>query len=577
MSDIVFITPNMRNDFSGESLGTLQLTTILEQQGLHCQILSFARIGRPSNFEPFIESALEKVAQEQPKIVSFYTRCDSYHISLRLAERIKARWNDIYIVFGGPQSDTTAEDTIACIPYVDFVCCGEGETTIYPLFSSLLRREPDLSIPGLVYRNGDTVVKNPRPALLEDLDSLPMLDFSTLQATGECDDISHILFPIDVGRGCPFGCTYCSTKSFWGRKYRTKSPQRIYEEIKEIHQRFGNTGFKFNHDMFTFNRKTITETCRLLKTLDFPIRWTCSARLDCLDPELIDTMVDAGMFRVFVGIESGSRRMQKLINKNLKLDKAVETLNYLKSKKIAVTTSFIYGFPEETEEDLCQTMALMADILHNHCGHVSAHLCTFLSRTELSERYMSQMTRTNTYTDFTGNIAIDECEDLIQGYPQLFPHFMEYRTPLRDKLKYFGIFFRVWSFLEPVYHHLAEQYGSDRLIDMYYDFVEANREALEQTDKLRLNNAAAYVVERDQMHLRLANDEVYDIVKDCYRMALTECSETVESGGSTTAIYCFDPRERQKVASIRDYKRCVAVVNYANHKTVVQTYPAKSM
>ena len=98
MSEVLFITPNMRNDFSGESLGTLQLTTILEQQGLHCKILSFARIGRPSNFEAFIESALEKVSQEQPKIVSFYTRCDSYHITLRLAERIKARWNDIYIV-----------------------------------------------------------------------------------------------------------------------------------------------------------------------------------------------------------------------------------------------------------------------------------------------------------------------------------------------------------------------------------------------------------------------------------------------------------------------------------------------
>lgn len=577
MSDVVFITPNMKKDFSGESLGTLQLTTILEQQGVHCHILSFARIGKTTDFEAFIASALEQIAEQQPKIVSFYTRCDSYHISLRLAERIKARWNDMYIVFGGPQSDTTAEDTVDCIPYVDFVCCGEGETTIYPFFSSLLRGQPDRSIPGLVYREGDTVVKNPRPTLVADLDSLPMLDYSVIQASGDCGDISPILFPIDVGRGCPFGCTYCSTKSFWGRKYRTKSPQRIYEEIKEIHERFGNTGFKFNHDMFTFNRKTITETCRLLKTLDFPIHWTCSARLDCLDPELIDTMVDAGMFRVFVGIETGSKRMQKLINKNLKLDKAVETLNYLKTKNIVVTTSFIYGFPEETQEDLCQTMALIADILHNHCGRVSAHLCTFLSRTELSERYMSQMTRTNTYTDFTGNIAIAECEDLIQNYPQLFPHFMEYRTELRDKLKYLGIFFRAWSYMEPVYHYLAEQYGTDRLLDLYYDFVEANREFLEQTDKMRLNQAALFVLANDRLPLRLENDPVYDLVKDCYRMVATENSQSVMTGGNATEVYCFDPRERLKVASIRDYQRCVAVVAYANRKVKVQTFPAKPM
>lgn len=576
MSDIVFITPNRSKDFSGESLGTLQLTTILENNGLHCTILSFARIGKINDFEAFLNSAMEKLEQEQPKIISFYTRCDTYHVVLRMAELIKSRWKDVYVVFGGPQSDTTAEDTLACIPSVDFICCGEGENTIYPFFSSLLRRQPDLSIPGLVYRDGDQVIKNPRPELIADLDSLPLLNYAALQASGEYGDISHIFFPIDVGRGCPFGCTYCSTKSFWGRKYRMKSPQRIYEEVNEIHQRFGNTVFKFSHDMFTFNRKTIIETCNLLRTLDFPIKWSCSARLDCLDPELIDIMVASGMFRVFVGIETGSKRMQKLSNKNLKLDKAIETLNYLKSTGTVVLTSFIYGFPEETEEDLSQTMALMSKIIYDHSGYVSAHLCTFLSRTELSDRYMPQMTRTNLYTNFTGNIAIKECEDLINAYPMLFPHFMEYKTELRSKLRYFEIFYQVWSTIHPVYQYISERYSKERLIDMYYDFVKVNQDILEQTEGMNLNQSAKFVIERDRMHLSLANDPLYDLIKDCYRMTVMELSDTIVNGGEASAVYCFDPREREKVAPIQDYQRCIAVVRYGNKRTAVHVLPPKS-
>lgn len=576
MCDVVFITPNMRGSFTGESLGTLQLATILENSGMSCKILSFARIGNVYNFEEFLNNALEKIDAEKPKIISMYTRCDTYHISIRLAERIKARWNDLYVVFGGPQSDTTSEDTIACIPSVDFVCCGEGENTIYPFFSSLLRREPDLSIPGLVYRSNGTVVKNPRPDFIADLDSLPMIDFFGTYLSDNPEELSSIRFPIDVGRGCPFGCTYCSTKAFWGRKYRLKSPQRIYEEIKTAHDNFGVTMFKFSHDMFTFNRKTVIETCKLLRTLDFPVQWTCSARLDCLDPELIDIMVDAGMIRIFVGIESGSKRMQKLINKNLKLDKAIETLTYIKQKDIAALVSFVYGFPEEGEEDLSMTLSLMAKIMHNHCGHISAHLCTFLPKTELSERYKDELIRTNNYSNFTGNFAVDECKDLIDNYPMLFPQLMEYKTDLRTKLKHFALFLRVWEQMEPVYQYIAEQYPENSLIDMYFDFVNDNQETLEKLVDLPLSKATPALIPLDKLPQRLANDENYDLIKDFYRMYVTENSDVVKNGGNANEIYCFDPKERSRVASIRDYKRCVAVVSYAGGKTQVRKFPAQN-
>ena len=171
MSDVIFITPNMTADTRAESIGTLQLATILMQAGISCEILQYFRIGDVTRFSDFLDNAVRLIEEKKPKILSFYSRCDTYYISLRIAEYVKAKRKDICIVFGGPQSDITAEATLRQIPWVDYICCGEGETTVVPLFSSVLQGEPDLTTPGLVYRLDGEIVKNPRPVLIEDLDS----------------------------------------------------------------------------------------------------------------------------------------------------------------------------------------------------------------------------------------------------------------------------------------------------------------------------------------------------------------------------------------------------------------------
>lgn len=565
MCDVLFITPNVNGGFVGESIGTLQLATILKNNGLQCKVLSFGNMGDIFQFDDFMEKAISKICKINPRIVSFYTRCDTFHISLKIAEQIKLRNNNIPVIFGGPQSDTTSVDVIAHVPYVDFVCCGEGETTIYPFFHSILEGKPDLTIPGLVYRLDGEVKSNPRPELIADLDTLPLIDYS-IYFNDFPEDIHSIYFQIDVGRGCPFGCSYCSTQAFWGRKYRLKSPQRIVEEVKLAHKNFGVTAFRFDHDMFTFNRKKVMETCKLIKELDFSIKWICSARLDCIDKELIDCMVDAGMINLFVGIETGSKRMQKLTHKNLNLDKIMALLFYLRDKHIDVDTSFIYGFPEETKEDLSQTVALMKKIMYNRCGTINTHLCTFLPKTELSERYWSELTPTEKYTNFTGDFALSACEDVIIKYPMLFPQLMEYHTELRTSLKYFAVFIRVWMNLVPIYHFISEKYSDNSLIDMYYDFVKTNKDALEKYGDLLPPTAAKHVIREDKMHLCLEGEVFYDFVTDYRRMIITRDSDEVNNGVTVTDVFCFDPENAQKVIPIEKYEYHITAIDFEKNK-----------
>ena len=144
MREIVFVTPTDERNIFRESVGPLLLATILQSKGIKSHILSFASFGSPADFAEFMETGVRRICEKEPKIVSFYTRSDCYHIMLKMAQLVKARLG-CPIIFAGPQADIIARETLEEIPFVDFVCCGEGENTVYPFFSSLLRGEPDLS------------------------------------------------------------------------------------------------------------------------------------------------------------------------------------------------------------------------------------------------------------------------------------------------------------------------------------------------------------------------------------------------------------------------------------------------
>ena len=554
MCDVLFITPNMNGDIRSEAMGTLLLASILKENNISCKMLPFYQIGDLSNFELFLENVIKVVDEIKPKIVSFYTRCDVYHIDLTIAKAIKEKWPEIYIVCGGPQSDITSTETIEQIDYVDFICCGEGETTIYPFFSSLLNGKPDLTVDGLVYRLDGKAVKNPRPILLENLDELSMTDYSILdiESYKKADSGG---FPLEVGRGCPFGCTFCSTNAFWGRKYRLKSPKRICDEIKSIHQSIGAVKFAFEHDMFTLNRKKVIETCELLKTLDFDIKWGASARVDCIDKEMIDIMTDAGLQAIFLGIETGSPRMQKIINKNLDLEKAEELVGYLAEKGVIPTISMIYGFPEETEEDISQSIALLGKFLRYKKTSLVLHLCAFFVGTPMSEQYADQMEPVDYYSNETGDFAVEECKDIILAHPDLFTHMFEYKTELRQKLKYFELFMAVWQNMQPVYQYVSEKYDENRLIDMYYDFVAANIEVLNAKYDEGRGIAVKNIIANDRFAQSFNSDENYDVIADYYRLQKIMSSDEYIKTKSFMDVFCFDVNAAGRYASIKDYPR----------------------
>src|SRR5439155_751596 len=121
-------------------------------------------------------------------------------------------------------------------------------------------------------------------------------------------------------------------------------------------------------------RKKVAAFCETMIGSAEKFYWSCSARTDCIDDELIDLMAEAGCRGIFFGIDSGSDRMQEIMNKRLDLDEAIRRIEHADKRKIDTTVSLITGFPEETKDDLSTTVAFLADSLRFDRAEPQFHL-----------------------------------------------------------------------------------------------------------------------------------------------------------------------------------------------------------
>jgi radical SAM superfamily enzyme YgiQ (UPF0313 family) len=273
-----------------------------------------------------------------------------------------------YVVFGGPHAALRADEILKNTKDVDFVVNGEGEAVLLELVNTLNLSSTLIgdsknnnfgAIPGISYRVGDKIICNDTKKFIDNLDSLPFPDRETLVGldTYTSEDMGLLM----GSRGCPYSCSYCATQ-IWTRKVRYRSLTNIVEEIKHVHQRYGTRQFTFKDDSFTVNRKRVMEFCNMLMNEGIKINWDCNTRVDLVDPELLRTMKKAGCNSIKVGIESGSERILKLMDKGITLGRIQEAARLFREAGIHWTAYFMMGIPTETKEDVKNTLELLYKI-----------------------------------------------------------------------------------------------------------------------------------------------------------------------------------------------------------------------
>ena len=217
-------------------------------------------------------------------------------------------------------------------------------------------------IPNLGWKNKKKIVLNPIK-FIENLDALAFPDFDLLEIEKYPKLYlakKHPSVPILTSRGCPFNCTFCTAKQLSGLKWRFRSAENIIEELKILKNKYHIKEFQIWDDNFTLNKERAKKFCDLLIKENLDLIWWCpnGVRLETLDKELLIKMKKSGCYAIAFGIESGSEKIQKDMNKNINFKHLREMVNF--SYKLGFRTQgfFIIGYPTETREDILKTIKL---------------------------------------------------------------------------------------------------------------------------------------------------------------------------------------------------------------------------
>lgn len=409
-------------------LGIMSLKAIIEaDKNYIVEILDFKyaiykgdfKYMRTNNdFQSYVDHLSNYILEKKFDVIGFSSMCNNLHISLAVAKKIYQRRQNIKIFMGGPQPSFTASKILENFYYIDGICIGESELTILPFLDWLTQNKELSHIKGVCFRSEGKIINTGLPDLVTNLDDLPIIDFTYF-------DIQSIpTIDLDVGRGCPYSCTFCSTQLFWKRKFRLKSIDRILKEVKLLLPY--NIGvFGFQHDMFTANRKYIMQFCEEIKKQRLDFTWVCSSRIDTLTEDMLRKMAEAGCTGIFIGMETGSQQMQKILNKNLRVDQLLQKVELILKYGIALTLSFIYDFPEETQEDLEETLQMIYNLycidIDKLKNRIQLHKLVFMNGTALFNNNKKNLS----YSPEGSGWSINTWENVPNEYSQnidLFAH-----------------------------------------------------------------------------------------------------------------------------------------------------------
>lgn len=404
-------------------LGLLSLIAVTEDAG-HDAVLIDPKLALHRG-ELRIDASLYRdlaalILAETPDVVGMTSLGCNFVCTLKVAQYLKEARPDLPIVLGGPHATILDEPILRRYPCFDVVVRHEGEFALPALLDALRQGCAPAQVPGITYRardgHGDGLRVNPGAPLIDDLGTLPEVDYGHYPVNG----LGLSFLRLEAGRGCPFECTFCSTATFFGRRYRLKAAERLVGEMQELRTRFGISEFALNHDLFTVNRDKVRAFCDAVAGKGF--RWSCSARTDCVDAALLTDMRRAGCHAIYYGIETGSVRMQRHTRKKLKLDGTLPIIATTLKLGISATASFITGYPDETAGDQDATLDMIGALYRHDSAalNIQLHLLTPEPGTELMNASGAGLSYDGHVTDFNFPTLEPDDAEVMRAAPEIF-------------------------------------------------------------------------------------------------------------------------------------------------------------
>lgn len=296
----------------------------------------------------------------------------SWPVVRDIIRAVKARYPHTPIVAGGEHFTGLPDFSMEQTP-LDYVVLGEGEEGAVEVFAALERGDAAdqiAKIAGIWYRDGDGKPTKSLTARArrQNVDEIPWpaWDLFDIKAYDENRLVTGIKFgmtvPIFATRGCPYQCTYCSSPNMWTTRWYARDPKDVVDEIEHWYQTYGADNFPF-HDLTAIIKKDwIISFCQELSSRPFhrDIVWQLPSgtRVEVIDDEVASWLKRTNGKSLNYAPESGSKETRKRIRKQMKDESLFRAVRAAVKHDLNVAAFFVAGFPEDTRDDLKQTVKL---------------------------------------------------------------------------------------------------------------------------------------------------------------------------------------------------------------------------
>ena len=279
--------------------------------------------------------------------------------AIPFSKRLKTDFPNTVMIWGG-YFPTNYYKVVLDSGYVDFVINGPGDHAFPQLINALEKNEPLSTIKNLIYKTEQVIVKNRKEDLI-DQDDLAALPYDKLHTFYSIDKylgqtyLGKKTLAYHSSIGCPFTCSFCAVVPTYEARWKAKSAEHVYSDIKYIKDKWGADAIEFHDNNFFVSEKRSVAFAELI--LPEKMSWWGMARIDTMDKfkdESLSLIRKAGCKIIFFGAESGSDKVLSQLDKGGTQtgEQILRFAERLKKFDIIPEYSFVLGTPAATKEEV---------------------------------------------------------------------------------------------------------------------------------------------------------------------------------------------------------------------------------
>jgi anaerobic magnesium-protoporphyrin IX monomethyl ester cyclase len=362
ISDIILIYPKTGFDLPGVSVDLPM--SLLAAASLVAENHSVKIIDQ--RMDPNWHDTLKSACKSKPLLVGITTMTGpQIHWAIQAAAQVRAVDRTIPIVWGGVHPTLMPRQVLNSL-LADYVVIGDGEVALQHVARCLEAGKRPMF--GVAYFKAGEYIQAVTQIPV-DLNTLPPIPYdlvdveSYIGSQGKYPD-SHVRSLIYFSsRGCPYKCAYCCNTALFRSSWRALSPEKVIIQTHELARRYRLDAINFHDEELFVDKNRINA---IADGIGADFMWWAQSRMDRIGSMDLARLQRGGLRALQPGIESGSDRILKLINKGETVADMLKTNRRLAYTDIRPLYNFMMGFPTETREELGQSVDLATRLLEEN-------------------------------------------------------------------------------------------------------------------------------------------------------------------------------------------------------------------